>query len=485
MIRRESRWRVTGTVVRPRSSRIAICSMALLLVAPGIAQAEKSPPYGYGDVRVTGPTTATLSGDVHPGGQPTTYRGIYDFASSRFCSSNAQKGAARFRTASRALGGTNRDYRTVAIDLTKLTGGAHYCAVLESTNRSGTGGITEVVADVIGAARFTAGGPEADTGTVLVTGATTALVTGLVNPMGQSATVRAVYAQARPWSCGRLDPKALSASTPRQPVEGADRDFHRVSVTVTGLAPGADYCVAIQAINGSGSAIGEQSLLTAGRGRVTTERVSSGDGTTATVTGTVNPGGQPTTYRVAFDRRDSAFCLDSEAMSASPLTEPQKLADVDAEDHDVSVDLSGLTTGTPYCAAIQAHNDSGTAFSRSIAFGTTPREPRPPTVVIDKATATSAATATVRGTIDPHGQTTRYRVHYRVFEDSGACKFGCKGNYPSCRRGVPTNPILTSADQTLVATDAGPRPVAVSIAGLKSGVEHCASIEATNDSGLR
>jgi hypothetical protein len=140
-----------------------------------------------------------------------------------------------------------------------------------------------------------------------------------------------------------------------------------VSVSLTGLSAGTKYCAAIRATNAAGTATGFPVSFTAGTPSASTSSVSVTGSTTATANGSVNPAGQSTTYQAVYDLATSTWCT-SHGTSGSPAnsTAPAALAFTDSNFHNVAVNLTGLTAGTKYCAAISASNGSGSATGSPI-----------------------------------------------------------------------------------------------------------------------
>ena len=102
---------------------------------------------------------------------------------------------------------------------------------------------------------------------------------------------------------------------------------------------------------------------------LTSDVVSTGT-TTATVHGSVNPGGQSTTYAVQYDLASSDWC-QSVGTSGSPAntTVPQALGFTDNTSHDVSVLLTGLSGDTDYCAQLIANNVDGEGDGGQVTWG--------------------------------------------------------------------------------------------------------------------
>jgi hypothetical protein len=94
------------------------------------------------------------------------------------------------------------------------------------------------------------------------TSATTAIVEGNANPEGQSTTLHADYALvSEPWctSGGKEGTPNESASQTLPAING---EISEILVKLEGLTPGSEYCVALVAVNASGTANGGQVRFT-------------------------------------------------------------------------------------------------------------------------------------------------------------------------------------------------------------------------------
>jgi 6-phosphogluconolactonase (cycloisomerase 2 family) len=214
---------------------------------PPVSLTAGAPTADTFDAFSTGSTTATVDGDVNPAGQATTYEASYDLASSTWCTSGGSSGTANSTTA-QTLGFTDGTFHDVSVDLSGLTAGTNYCVAIIASNSNGPAtGLPPVP--------FTAGSPAADTFDVTLTGATTATVDGDVNPAGRAATYEASYDLASSTWCtsGGSSGTPANSTTP-QPLGFTDGTFHGVSVDLSGLTAGTEYCVAIMANNGVGPA---------------------------------------------------------------------------------------------------------------------------------------------------------------------------------------------------------------------------------------
>lgn len=313
--------------------------------------------------------------------------------------------------------------------------------------------------------------PDAQTLDTISTGMTTATVDGIVDPEGESTTYQVQYDLASSVWCTSLGASGSPANTtPAVDLGFTDTGFHFVSVDLTtGLTVGTDYCAQLIATNGSGEQDGSQLQWTEGAPTADTFDTFSIDQTDATVEGNVNPSGQTTTYQVEYDLDTSDWCI-SEGASGSPsfTTTPITLGFTDGTFHDVSVDLSGLTEGTGYCAVVAATNVSGTAegFLQVLWVQGAPAADTFDVISADQ------NDATVEGDVNPAGQTTSYQVQYDLATSDWCTSGGASGD-----------PANTTTATTLGFTDGTFHDVSVGLSGLAPSTNYCAELVATNLDG--
>jgi hypothetical protein len=133
-----------------------------------------------------------------------------------------------------------------------------------------------------------------------------------------------------------------------------------VSAAVTGLSPGTTYHFRLSAVNASGTTLGlDQSFTTPGPPSVHTGPATAVAAGSATLTGTVNPGGLATTYFFQYGT-GSAYGLQTPSQSAAA-----GVADVAA-----SAALTGLTPGTTYHYRLTATNAAGSVPGLDQTFAT-------------------------------------------------------------------------------------------------------------------
>ena len=140
--------------------------------------------------------------------------------------------------------------------------------------------------------------------------------------------------------------------------------------------------------------------------QVVTEAASDTTDDGFTAAAKINPGGLDTEVTVQYSR-NGTFGTDSSATAgASPLTGDDTTS--------VSVTLSGLDPNTTYDYRVRAANNDGTTFgtSRSITTRIAPLQ-----VTTEPPTVESDTSATLTGTVNPGGDTTRvYATLVRAFD---------------------------------------------------------------------
>ena len=117
----------------------------------------------------------------------------------------------------------------------------------------------------------------------------------------------------------------------------------------------------------------------------------------ATVSGTVDPGGQATTWFVEYGTSTS---YGTQSASASAGSGSANVA--------VSRALSGLASGTTYHYRVVATNGAGTSRGADGIFTTSAA----PAAVTGAATGVTPTTATLNGSVDPNGRATTWYFEY-------------------------------------------------------------------------
>ncbi|MGI8803466.1 MAG: hypothetical protein ACR2KV_15095 [Solirubrobacteraceae bacterium] len=127
--------------------------------------------------------------------------------------------------------------------------------------------------------------------------------------------------------------------------------------------------------------------------------------TGATVAGVVNPSSQATTYQFDY----GTTMTYGQHSAAQPLA-------AGATDVPVSAALAGLAPATTYHFRVEATNASGTTLGLDKTFSTAAA----PTVSTGAATAITASSAALAGTVNPAGVATTYAFQYGTTTAYGA-----------------------------------------------------------------
>src|SRR6202035_938127 len=126
----------------------------------------------------------------------------------------------------------------------------------------------------------------------------------------------------------------------------------------------------------------------------------------------------------------------------------------------INANISGLTASTTYHFRIVAHNSGGTSFGSDRTF-TTLTATGAPVVITSPATLIASFSATLNGSLDPHGLTTA--VHFQY--------------------GTTTSYGFTTTAQS--QTGSTYRNISANISGLNASTIYHVRIVATNSDGIR
>ena len=235
-------------------------------------------------------------------------------------------------------------------------------------------------------------GPTVQTGSASAVGTSTATLTGSVTPGGLDTTYYFEYGTS---------PTTLTSTTATADA-GSGTGSVPVSVPVSGLTAGQSYYFALVASNTSGTNDGSLSLFATSSATpgATTGEASAIGSTTATLTGSVNPGTFDTTDH--FEYGTSAVALSSKTPNFND-GEGTGTVSVTATLHDLEPD-------TTYEFRLVATNSSGTSDGVEESF-TTAAASRP-TVVTASASGALTSSVTLSGSVDPGGSDTKYWFDY-------------------------------------------------------------------------
>jgi general stress protein CsbA len=412
------------------------------------------------DLALTGAGTATVTGSVYPSGQSSKYFAEYDDADSEWCDSEGWEGTPANSTDPIDLDYTDSAYHDVSVDVTGLVAGNAYCIQIAAAN-----GTSKASGGVI---FFVAGYPDAYTDAVEELGATSARVTGAVNPSGQTTTYYAEYDVATSdWCINYGESGTPASATTEQSLEDTDSDYHDVTVDLTGLTAGTQYCAQLVAHNGSGDVAGGIVFVTVGHAHAVTGAAKPSGADGATVAGTVNPGAQAATYKVNYDLADTPWCQSLGAQGTpANSTATATLPFTDDQSHDVTVDLTGLASGTAYCVELVAHNGAG-----DVSGGFATVSTGLPLVTLGDPESGGPASEVLSGTVNPSNRTTTWYIQY------------AEAGTEFCDTDGKSGEATSGPAHTLELQDTSGHAVSEALEGLTAGSTYCARLVASNDAG--
>ncbi len=343
--------------------------------------AHSLPVVNADDVTAIGTTTATITGDVTPNGTATTYQFEYKV-----------DGAGSWTTFGSAVPvGAGTSQLSESANLTGLVQNTLYDYTITAHNTDGTvtatqGQFTTNLAQV-----------EVDPGPASLPTATTATVSGVVNPDGVQTQLKFAYETYTNWIADGSAFGAHVAYAGAKTVTAGTADLDETAA-LTGLLPNTEYVYAITANNGGGWFTAAPGLFwTLTKAPTITVGAIPATGTGATLQATIDPNGSATTYKFKWGPTTSYTHSTSFASAGS--------GQAGVLESDV---LSGLKANANYhfqVIAIGAGKTTtldGTFNSRGVS-----------TPLISTVSPIGTTTATVVGSVNPDGlNVTTCSIHY-------------------------------------------------------------------------
>jgi hypothetical protein len=419
----------------------------------GFEEFEVGVSSGYtSEVSVTGATTAEVHGAINPDFEAASYGAQYALGTSSWCTTNAKSGTPE-ATSSQPLAFQDAGYHRVSVALSGLIPGTQYCATLA------VGGPGARPSSLV--RYFTAGQPLGSIDRSTATGPSTEAVTAQIQPTGQASSYALQYALRSSEWCTSSGAHGAHSSTTSVSLPFEDESYHGVSIAVGGLVTGSEYCVKLQ-VAAATTLYSPQAFFTAGALDLTA-RASLLGAATETITAELDPSGQQVSYEVGYALSGSAWCVSGGAEGSATHIGPRELPFEDAEEHQVSFELTGLTGGSEYCAVVLA--SAGTNHARSTALFV----PGEPAVEYAEAIPAGATAEMIAAEVNPAGQSSSYTVAYALTGTKWCETAGAEGL-----------PAFTSAAQALAAHDDAFHPVSLELSGLSPGNTYCTIIVAKN-----
>ena len=267
-----------------------------------------------------------------------------------------------------------------------------------------------------------------------------ARLNGSVDPHGLTTTVYFQYGTTTSYGLT----SAIQSKT--------GNTYQNVSANIGGLTANTTYHFRIVATNSSGTRYGSDRIFTTvsatGPPVVITNPASYIASFSARLNGSVDPHGLTTTVYFQYGTTTS-YGLTTAIQSKTGNTY-----------QNVAATIGGLTASTTYHFRIVATNSSGTRYGSDRTF-TTLSATGPPVAITKPATNVASPSATLNGSVDPHGLTTT--VHFQY--------------------GTTTSYGHTTANQTKTGNTY--QNVAANISGLTASTTYHFRIVTTNTAGTR
>ena len=277
---------------------------------------------------------------------------------------------------------------TTSRSVTGLSASTTYYYRVRAYNTSGTSGNSNVV----NVATLTAtGSPVVITSPATLIASFSAMLNGSVNPHGLSANVHFQYGTTTNYGF----------TTPSQMKTG--NAYQSMTANIGGLTASTTYHFRLVATNNAGTSYGTDRTFTTltptGPPVVITSAVSLIASFSATLNGTVDPHGLTTNVYFQYGTTTN-YGLTTATQSRTGNTYL-----------NVTANISGLTASTTYHFRIVATNSGGTRYGSDRTF-TTLSSTGPAVVITNPAADITTHTATLNGTVDPHGLTTTVYFQY-------------------------------------------------------------------------
>jgi hypothetical protein len=253
--------------------------------------------------------------------------------------------------------------------------------------------------------------------------ATDAKLEAKVNPENQETTYHFEYATTE---ATVLEGKGtvLAGSPPAPPLQAVFEELTAGPTDIGGvLSPGTTYYWRAVATNATGSSAGAvERFTTPAKPIASTGEATSITRSSASLSGTVNPGGAETTYRFAYIDQPGYEAALAEGAS-DPYADGRSTTAAGAgQSFTVQpagpVTIEELHPGTTYHYALLATNSVGTTVGPDQAFTTA--APTPPIALTGEPSGVTQLAATINGTVDTRELPTTLQFEFGTAPFSGS-----------------------------------------------------------------
>ena len=309
-----------------------------LLAFPASAFAAKPEAATAGAIALS-PTSELVGGVVSPQGEAPSYFAEYATASSEWCKSGGKTGSAE-KTEAAQISSTGASAYFVTVEINGLETGVEYCVEVVAKNATGRSKRS-------GSVKFAAGAPYAEISQTQSAGETSESIAAEVAGAGQATEYAVQYGLSTSEWCSSKGLSGAPEHTTAPRTEPAEAEGQLLEFELTGLTPGASYCAAVHAKNASASTTSAQATFTAAAPLAQVEAATALSPTAVDITGYVDPEGQATHYRVEYASAQDRWCTTGGREGTATASAEAELGVRDANWHEVTVELSGLTRARP------------------------------------------------------------------------------------------------------------------------------------------
>jgi hypothetical protein len=264
-----------------------------------------------------------------------------------------------------------------------------------------------------------------------------ATLNGSLNPHGLTTTVQFQYGTTT----------SYGSTTPMQTQTG--NTYRNIAGNISGLSPNTVYHFRIVATNSVGTRFGGDrtftTLAATGPPVVTTDPASSVASFSARLNALVNPHGLATSVHFQYGT----------TLGYGLTTVPQSRTGNAFQ--TVGANVTGLIANTLYHFRVVASNAAGTTMGSDRTF-TTLTPTGPPVVITNAATNVTTSSATLNGSLDPHGLTTTVFFQYGTTTNYGsatAMRSQTGNTYRNIAANISGLTTHTTYHFRMVATNAG------------------------------
>ena len=276
----------------------------------------------------------------------------------------------------------------ISRSVTGLTASTTYYYRVRAYNGAGTSGNSNIVNVTTLSAT---GPPVVITNPATLVASFSATLNGSVDPHGLATNLYFEYGTTT----------SYGLTTALQSKNG--NTYQNVAANISGLSASTTYHFRIVAVNSAGTRYGADRTFTTlsatGPPVVITNPATLIASFSATLNGSVDPHGLTTT--VYFQYGTTTSYGHSTATQSKTGNTYQ----------NVAANISGLAASTTYHFRVVATNSAGTKYGSDRTF-TTLSATGPPVVITNAATNVASSSATLNGSLDPHGLTTTVYFQY-------------------------------------------------------------------------